>query len=113
MAGVTVSTEKKGNVSVVKVTGFIDSDNSSALEKELTALVKAKSYRIIIDLHGVDYVSSAGWGIFISYVQELRKNKGDIKFSNMRPEVREIFELLDFANILEYHVSVDSAIRAF
>lgn len=109
----TVATEKKGNVSVLKVTGFIDSDTSSVLEKELAAIIKAKNYRIVIDLMNVDYVSSAGWGIFVGYVNELRKNKGDIKFSNMKPEVREIFELLDFANILEYHISVDSAVRAF
>ena len=109
----TVSSEKKGNVTVLKVGGFIDSDTSAVLEKELSSMIKSKNYRIVIDLLNVEYVSSAGWGIFVGHVQELRKNKGDIKFSNMRPEVREIFELLDFANILEYHVSVDSAVRAF
>nr|HID60195.1 STAS domain-containing protein [Desulfobacterales bacterium] len=33
---------------------------------------------IIIDLAGVDYISSAGWGIFISSIREIRANNGDI-----------------------------------
>jgi len=58
-------------------------------------------------------VSSAGWGIFVGYVKDLRKTGGDLKFASMKREVMEIFELLDFTSILEYYGDTESAARAF
>jgi anti-sigma B factor antagonist len=113
MAGLTIATEKHGKVVVVTCSGFIDSETSQEIEKLFSALIQEKSYRIIVDLGKIDYVSSAGWGIFVGYVRDIRKNGGDIKFVNMKREVREIFELLDFTNILEYYGDIESAVKAF
>ena len=35
-------------------------------------------YRIIVDLAGVEYISSAGWGAIISKIRDIRSKKGDI-----------------------------------
>jgi len=113
MEGLTVTVEKKGKIVIFRCTGFIDSETSNEIEKALTDSINAKIYKIIIDLSKIDYVSSAGWGIFVGYVQDMRKNKGDLKFACMKKEVLEIFELLDFTNILEYYGDVESAAKAF
>jgi len=113
MEGLIINREDKGKVSVLRCAGFIDSETSSEIENALSEALNAKKYRIIIDLEKIDYVSSAGWGIFVGHVQDLRKKKGDLKFVNMKKEVREIFELLDFTNILEYYGDIESASRAF
>ena len=113
MEGLTVTSEDKGKITLVKCTGFIDSETSKEIESALVKALEAKKFKIIVDLEKIDYVSSAGWGIFVGHVQEVRKNKGDIKFAKMKSEVREIFELLDFTNILEYYGDVESAAKAF
>ena len=113
MEGLTVSSETKGGVTVLRCKGFIDSETSKEIEGALSGAIDAKNFKIIVDLDKIDYVSRAGWGIFVGQVQELRKNKGDIKFACMKREVREIFELLDFTNILEYYGDIESAVRAF
>ena len=58
---------------------------------------------------GVDYISSAGWGIFISHIKDVRDHGGDIKLANMIPNVYEIYELLEFDNVLQAYNSVDRA----
>jgi anti-sigma B factor antagonist len=113
MEGLTVTAEQFGKVTVAKCAGFIDSQTALIVESAITGLIEEKKYKIVIDLSKVDYVSSAGWGIFVGYVRDLRKFGGDLKFSNMKNEVREIFELLDFTNILEYFGDVESAVKAF
>mgnify|MGYP000455392558 CR=1 FL=1 len=113
MAGLSLSVEKSGKVSVVNCEGIVDSETSGEIEKAVTSLILAKQYRIVIDLEKVEYVSSAGWGIFVGYVRDLRKNGGDIRFSNMRQEVREVFELLDFTNILQCYGTREEAVKAF
>jgi anti-sigma B factor antagonist len=111
--GLNVNVVDKGPVKVVQCKGYIDTTTSGMLENTMSELLQAKNYRIVIDLGEVDYISSAGWGIFISEIKNIRKNKGDLKLVNMKPEVMEIFELLDFTNILEYYKSLDEAIKKF
>jgi anti-sigma B factor antagonist len=98
-----------GNVSVVRVDGVIDTITAPELEKVMNSLLEQKRYYIVVDLGGVDYISSAGWGIFISNIREIRQNSGDIKLARMIPNVYEIFELLEFDSILKAFESVEKA----
>jgi anti-anti-sigma factor len=116
MEGIQVSTEVRGNhneVSVIKVGGFIDTTTSSEVERALTSLLKQNRFNIVIDLGNVDYISSAGWGIFISEIKSIREHNGDLKLVRMIPDVYEIFELLEFHHILDVYDSVDEAVRKF
>ncbi|MBN2411608.1 STAS domain-containing protein [candidate division KSB1 bacterium] len=116
MEGIHLSVEKAGlqeSISVIKVGGYIDTTTSSELEQALNNLIKAGSYLIIIDLGNVDYVSSAGWGIFISEIKGIREKGGDLKLVNMVPEVYEVFELLEFHHILKAYDSIEQAIDDF
>ncbi len=99
----------KGEISVVRVDGVIDTMTSSDLEKVMNSLLERGKYYIVIDLGGVDYISSAGWGIFISNIREIRQHSGDIKLARMIPNVYEIFELLEFDSILKAFDSVEKA----
>lgn len=101
------------DISEVRVDGVIDTLTAGELEEVIDALLKRQRYNIIIDLAGVDYISSAGWGIFISHIKDVRGHGGDIKLANMVPDVYEIFELLEFDNVLQAYSSLDEAIGQF
>ena len=76
MEGIQVSVEKAGvhhNIAIIKVGGYIDTTTSAELEHALDGLLKAGTYDIVIDLGNVDYISSAGWGIFISEIKGIRE----------------------------------------
>ncbi len=116
MEGIQVSTEVVGSrnqISVIRVGGYIDTTTSSELERALDSLLKQGRFYIIVDLGNVDYISSAGWGIFISEIKSIRENGGDLKLVRMVPDVYEIFELLEFHHILDVYDSVDEAVNKF
>jgi anti-sigma B factor antagonist len=116
MEGIQVSVEVGGSrnqISIIKVGGYIDTTTSSEVERALNALLKQGRYKIIVDLGNVDYISSAGWGIFISEIKTIRENYGDLKLVRMIPDVYEIFELLEFHHILDVYDSIDEAIEKF
>ncbi len=116
MEGIQVSVEKagyQGDISIIKVGGYIDTTTSSELERALDSLLKAGVFRIIIDLGNVDYISSAGWGIFISEIKGIRERGGDLKLAKMIPDVYEVFELLEFHYILKAYDTVEQAIQDF
>lgn len=116
MEGIQVSTRDVGThnqISVIKVGGYIDTTTSSEVERALNGLLKQGRFQIIIDLGNVDYISSAGWGIFISEIKNIRENNGDLKLVSMIPDVYEIFELLEFHHILDVYDSVQEAVNKF
>jgi len=116
MEDIRISLNAEGpnnEISIVRVDGVIDTTTSTELEKVMNSLVEQKRHQIIVDLAGVEYISSAGWGIFISNIREIRLNKGDIKLVRMIPEVYEVFELLEFDTILKAYDSLEEAKKDF
>jgi anti-sigma B factor antagonist len=116
MSDITISfskPEKNPNVSIISVRGFVDTTTSGQLEESLKRLLKQGQFNIIVDLEGVNYISSAGWGIFISEIKEIRENGGDLKLAAMTGDVFEVFELLEFQTILESFDSVEDAVNSF
>ncbi|MCD6116338.1 STAS domain-containing protein [bacterium] len=116
MEGIQVSVEKAGSrndISIIRVGGYIDTTTSSELERALDDLLKSGVVRVIIDLGSVDYISSAGWGIFISEIKGMRERGGDLKLARMIPDVYEVFELLEFHYILKAFDTIEEAIGDF
>ena len=100
-------------VALLVLKGTVETTNASTLEEAIARLVSDSCYRIVVDLSEVSYISSAGWGIFISEIKRIRSADGDIKLAAMRPEVREVFDLLEFNNILTPYNDRAEAVRGF
>jgi anti-sigma B factor antagonist len=116
MEGINVSfsrPEENPDVSVLSVQGYVDTTTSAELEESLKRLLKKGRYNIVIDLGGVNYISSAGWGIFISEIKSIRENGGDLKLASMIGDVYEVFELLEFQTILQSYDTVEEAVLSF
>jgi anti-anti-sigma factor len=104
---------QRDRVVLLNLKGTIETTNAGTLEDVIERVINEKCYRIVVDLSGVTYISSAGWGIFISEIKRVRRELGDIKLAAMRPEVREVFDLLEFNNILKPYADKQEAIKDF
>ncbi len=116
MSDIKISVSEGGAddaISIIRVDGVIDTLTATQLEEVLDRLIKRDRFHIILGLAGVDYISSAGWGIFISRIKEIREGKGDIKLANMVPNVMEVYELLEFDSILSAHENINGARMSF
>jgi anti-sigma B factor antagonist len=116
MKGIDVYVEEavsNRGVSILRVSGYVDTTTSPELERRMQALLREKRYHIVVDLSRVEYISSAGWGIFISEIREIREQGGDLKLAGMIADVREVFDLLEFENILQSYPESDLAVASF
>jgi anti-sigma B factor antagonist len=114
--GIVVSVtsgQSASDVSVLKVSGYLDTTTAGELETALYDLLKKSCYKIVVDLARVNYISSAGWGIFIGEIKEIRNHGGDLKLAAMVPDVYEVFQLLEFQSILEAYPSTNEAVTGF
>jgi anti-sigma B factor antagonist len=108
-----IDEEFADNVVVLKLHGIVDSGTAQFLEDKFNELVASNNVRIVADLGGVNYISSAGWGIFVGEIKGIRQRNGDIKLAAMHPDVREVFDLLEFNTLLKPYGTKEEALSAF
>lgn len=116
MQGIKISVNYVGarlDIALITILGYVDTTTCQELAKVIQDLVRQKRYQIIADLGGVTYISSAGWGVFVGEIKNVRDKGGDLKIAQMTPEVFEVFEMLEFNRILNYYDSVEESIDEF
>ncbi len=80
---------------------------------QITENLNAGILHVIVDMAQVNYVSSAGWGVFVGEIKDIREKGGDLKIVQMTPEVYDVFEMLEFNRILSYYEAIEEAINDF
>ena len=91
MADFNVNLRGVGLVSIIDVKGYLDAHTAPELENVFNKLLEDKHYQVVVNFNDLKYISSAGLGVFMAYVETMRENKGDIKFSNMKESVYNLF----------------------
>ncbi len=108
-----VKVEEKNSVKILNLEGYLDAYTALKFEELMSEIIKSGSYKIVVHMKNLSYISSAGFGVFMAFVDEVRKNNGDIKFCCLPRKIDEIFELLGFKHIFETYKDDDSAIKSF
>ncbi len=99
---------------VATATGRIDFAGAQVLEGALApALAPDGPVRgIVIDLAGVDYISSVGLRVLMVAAKAMRARKASIAVASLQPVVAEIFEISRFHHVVDVRGSVRDAIAA-
>jgi anti-anti-sigma factor len=100
---------------VVTPAGRLDHDNCDAFRAGLEphlAQAMASRQRVVLDLSGLGYVSSAGLRCFMLAAKETRAAGGRIVLAALRPVVAEIFQISRFDMVFEIFPSVREALSA-
>ena len=92
--------------------GYLDAHTFERMESVITDVFTDGSYRLIIDLAGVEYISSAGAGVFIGAHSESRDNGGKVVLLNPSENVKEILDLLGLTSIFTIAEDRQSALAA-
>ncbi len=108
-----VKREDKGDVTVLYLSGFLDAHTVPQFESALQQVLDEKRYKIVVNFQKLEYISSAGLGVFMGFIEEVRSNGGDIKLSNMSQRVYKVFDLLGFPALFEIFETEEEAIHKF
>jgi anti-anti-sigma factor len=98
---------------LLKIDGRIDSDTSPEFEEKLDALFKDKSHKIVLDMSGVEFISSAGLRVLISGRKTARAAKGDIRLAAVTDKIKRSFELVGFDKLFESYDTVVDGVGSF
>ena len=83
------------------------------VKDELTRLFEKPNTRLILDLDGINYIDSSGFGVFLSVMKTANNNYGFFKICNISPEVMELFKLLQLHNIFDIYEDMEDCRKSF
>jgi len=69
--------------------------------------------KVIVNLGGVDYIDSSGFASFLSMNKAARNNYGTLKFVNLEPRVKELFQALHLHTVFEIYDDLEECIKSF
>lgn len=113
MEGFEVSKSKTGVVSILHIKGYLDAHTAQGLENAIQGLVDESNYNIVVNFSDLNYISSAGLGVFMGFIEDIRESGGDIKLTNMKPKIYRVFDLLGFPTLFDIMDDEDMAIDKF
>lgn len=113
MSEFKVRERESGAVSILELKGYLDAHTAPELENVFQRLLQKGKCKIVVNCKELSYISSAGLGVFMAFIEDVRKYKGDIKLTNMSPKVYNVFDLLGFPILYEIYKDEAEAIKKF
>ena len=109
----SISREQRGDIIVITLDGYLDAHTAPQFETAIEESINDDKNRIVVDCAKLTYISSAGLGVFMSFIEEARERGGDIKGSGLQPKVAGVFEVLGFSEIFDITETIDEAVARF
>ncbi|MBK9334629.1 MAG: STAS domain-containing protein [Ignavibacteria bacterium] len=109
----SIKTKQKDNISILDIEGYLDAHTSVELEKCFEKIISENKFKIIVNFEKLSYISSAGLGVFMAFIETARSNAGDIKLCAMSDKIYNIFDMLGFPILFEIYKEENAAIEKF
>jgi anti-sigma B factor antagonist len=85
---------------ILAIVGEIDASSSIELDLAIAKSVGEGFTKILVDCSALEYISSAGLGVFMSYIEEFKDKKITMVLYGMREKVLNTFQILGLADLL-------------
>ena len=105
-----IAEARQDGVLVLTPAGRIDSTSAGALEARLAAALGGASPRLVLDLSGVDYISSAGLRVLLVAARRVQATGGRLALCGMGQPVRQVFQLAGFLPLFTIQDTRDAAV---
>lgn len=100
-------------VTVLSLTGSIDAMTAPKITEFIQGQIAKGSTKLVAEMSGVDYTSSAGLRVLLGAIKETRALGGDLRLTGVQPDVLKVLNLSGFTNILKMFDALDAAIASY
>jgi anti-sigma B factor antagonist len=108
-----ISSKQRDGLTVIAITGSIDALTAHQVTQHFDQELESGNTRLVVDLSGVDFMSSAGLRAMLASLKQSRQAGGDLCLAAPQPDVERILKMSGFTSILKTYASVDEALADF
>jgi len=98
-------------IDILAIIGEIDASSSIELDLTIAKSVGEGFKRLLVDCSALEYISSAGLGVFMSYIEELREKKINMVLYGLKEKVANTFDILGLADLLHIRENKIEALK--
>lgn len=109
-----VESKEYKSCDLVTVSGRIDSYSAPQLQEAVDEVTDAGRYKIVIDMSGVEFMSSAGLRVLIGTQKNCKKHKnGEVVLTAVPTRIREALDLAGFTPLFKLYEDTMDGIGHF
>jgi anti-sigma B factor antagonist len=109
-----ISTKEFKHCQLVTVTGRVDSATAPQFSEALDAIIQAGTFKIVIDMTDLEYMSSAGFRALLSAQRECKRfGRGEVLLAAVPDRIREALELAGFTELFQTFPESLEAVGSF
>lgn len=95
-----ITITQNGNQIKGVLVGRLDTTNADKFQQDIAPLMEGENPNIELDCTQMEYTSSQGLRIFLSLQKSVTARHGKMVMRNMKPQVKEVFDITGFSNII-------------
>ena len=108
-----ITEREEQGASVFTLEGRIDSQGAIGLDEALQAAVSAGKHKMVLDMAGVSYISSAGLRTLADIITKTTEKGGDLKLVALHHKVLRVFRIIGFDKFFSIYDTLEAALAAF
>lgn len=108
-----ITVSEQDGVRVIALAGRLDAPAAPEAQEAFAAALVDKPARILVDLGGVEYVSSGGIRAIIMLMRGCEEAGTALKLCGLSPFVKQVFEISNLIRIFDIYPSVPEGVAAF
>lgn len=83
------------------------------VKEQMKSFYVKPNTKLVLNMEGIDFVDSTGFGVFLSIMKTANNNYGFFKICNIAPGVMELFKLLQLHNVFEIYNTKEDCLKSF
>jgi anti-sigma B factor antagonist len=95
-----IITSKSEEYLIIEISGDLDASSSMQLDSVIAQAIQDKENKIIVNCKNLNYISSAGLGVFMSYIQDFKDNSIFFSLCDLSEKVRNVFNILGLEKLI-------------
>lgn len=106
--------EKKDKIDIVTFTvNKINALITEEVRESISRIFETSNSKVIINLSGINYIDSSGFGCFLAIMKTAKNNYGVVKFAQPEPVIMELFQTLYLHTVFQIYEDLDSCMNSF
>lgn len=105
-----ITLTKKESYTLIRLNGEVDASNSVELDQAIQEVLANGTNKILVDGSTLDYISSAGLGVFMSYLEDFQDNEIAFVIFGLSEKVRNVFHILGLDQLITIETGKQEAL---
>jgi anti-sigma B factor antagonist len=109
-----ITTKKFKHCDMVMVKGRVDSATAPKFSEALEAVTQQGIYKIVLDMSGLEYMSSAGFRALLAVQRDCKRfSRGEVLLASVPQRIHEALDLAGFTELFRSFTDPLEAVGSF